>query len=692
MPVEPTRVILSLSTVNSVSYIYLSGTSSPSTKLRTHSSMAIAGFSELYIFLLLAATLQSVLEPVQAQQEYVANHQLDCQNKNFNSTTKGYLKNGPQSSCQSYITFRSGQPYTTPISIGFLLNAVPDQIASINNISLLTAIIPADDQLVVPVNCSAAGPYYQHNATYTRQTDAETYFSIANDTYQGLSTCQALMDQNPVNFLDLEVGMLIKVPLRCACPTSNQTADGVKYLLTYMVTIGDTISAIADTFRVNETSLLDANKLTSEGLIFPFTPLLVPLTTEPTKIQTEVPAPPPAEPPQSPAGPISDSTSSNKWVFVGVGLGVGSFLLLSLCGLVFCLYRRRFKPPPPTKKKPSESSEYSALPEQNKSWSVSLSSHGVRYAIESLTLYKFEDLRSATGNFSESNRVKGSVYRGSFMGDYAAVKVVKGDVSGEINLLKKINHSNIVRLSGLCVHDGNTYLVYEYAENGSLSDWLHSQKHETSFTLSWKLRVQIARDIADALNYVQNYINPSHIHKNLKSSNILLDSNLRAKISNFGLARSLETNGEGNLQLTRHVVGTQGYMAPEYIENGVITPKLDVFAFGVIMLELLSGKEAATKKKEEGEELLYTSITRVFQGDNVREKLKGFIDPCLGSEYPLDLAFSMAHLAKRCVSQDLNLRPSMAEILMTLSKILSSSLDWDPSDEFNRSTSQSSGR
>ena len=95
---------------------------------------------------------------------------------------------------------------------------------------------------------------------------------------------------------------------------------------------------------------------------------------------------------------------------------------------------------------------------------------------------------------------------------------------------------------------------------------------------------------------------------------------------------------------------------------------------------------------DRGEELLSASIKRVFEGDNVREKLKNFIDPSFRAEYPLDLAFSMAQLAKICVAHDLNARPPMSEVLVTLSKILSSSLDWDPSDEFQRSTSLSSAR
>ncbi|XVF06762.1 hypothetical protein REPUB_Repub06bG0078600 [Reevesia pubescens] len=650
-------------------------------------------------FLLLPLLL--LLEFTQAQQGYVNNQQLACEDETKdNNITRGFSCNGEQRSCQSYITFRSEPPfYNTAVSVGYLLGAQATQISSLNNLSADVSPITPKSMVVVPVNCScfstSNGSYYQHNASYTIKFASETYFSISNDTYQGLTTCQAMKAQNPINFRDLDVGDELVVPIRCACPTVRQTQAGAKYLLSYIVTWGDSVSSIAETFGSSEKSILEANELSGDDLIFPFTPLLVSLSQEPTKIELPQTSSPPPSASQIPTVPVVQSKSSKKWVFIGVGIGIGSLLLLCLAGFLFCFCRRQRQarkarpiassPPPksPSNVKPfSDSENYTG-----NSWSVSITSQGVRYAIESLTPYKYEDLKAATGNFSESNRIKGSVFRGSFQGDDAVVKVMKGDVSSEINLLKKINHTNIIRLSGFCVHEGNTYLVYEYADKGSVSNWLHSNKLQTSFTFSWKQRVQIAYDIADALNYLHNCINPTYIHKNLKTSNILLDVNFRAKVANFGLARTIEENEEGGLQLTRHVFGTQGYMAPEYIENGVITPKLDVFALGVIILELLSGKKAA-----EGEELLSASIKGVLEGDNVREKLKNFIDPSLRSEYPLDLAFSMAQLAKICVAHDLNARPPMSEVLVTLSKILSSSLDWDPSDEFQRSTSLSSAR
>lgn len=637
-------------------------------------------------------TLILIITKTQSQQEYVNNKQLDCDNT-YNSTSGNICNSIP--SCQSYLTFKSTPPdYNTPLSISHLLNTPPSLISQSNN---LQQPISNDTIITVPVNCSCSGNgnYYQHNSTYTLKTLGETYFSVANITYQALTTCQALIAQNTYGVRNLVAGLNITVPLRCACPTKKQSDQGFKFLLTYSISEGESVSSIADLFGVDEQSIMEANEL-STSLIFYFTPLLIPLKNEPPQKLTKQALPPETPPPPPLATDNGDSTSSKKWVIVGVAVGVVVLLLLALSVYFLCFYKRRRRqpeiPPPGVKAfTDSETNRVTDFTSKTESWS--LSSEGIRYAVDSLTLYKFQDLQNATKFFSEENKINGSVYRASFKGDDAAVKILKGDVSSEINILKRINHANIIRLSGFCVYKGNTYLVYEFAENDSLHDWLHQQSEKNKnkknsqnsmICLSWIQRVQIAYDVADALNYLHNYANPPHVHKNLKSGNILLNGNFRAKVSNFGLARVME-NEEGNnegFQLTRHVIGTQGYMAPEYIENGLITPKMDVFAFGVVILEILSGREVAG-----GDQLLSVTVNQVLEGENVREKLRGFMDPNLKDEYPLELAYSMAEIAKRCVASDLNLRPNVSEVFMVLSKIQSSTLDWDPSDELERSRS-----
>ncbi|KAL5101666.1 hypothetical protein RYX36_005993 [Vicia faba] len=636
-----------------------------------------------FLTLIILTTISLLFIPkTLSQQEYVGLKQPDCEHT-YNSTL-GNICNSVNS-CQSYLTFKSNPPYNTLSSISNLLNSSPSLLSQSNNISTLQTI-PNDTILTAPVTCSCTGnnKYYQHNSTYTLNILGETYFSVANYTYQTLTSCQALIAQNPYAIRNLTVGLNLTVPLRCACPTKKQTDQGIKYLLTYLISDGDTLSSIADIFGIDQQSILDANELSSTSTIYAFSPISIPLKTEPPKKITKAASPPESPPPPPPKD--GGSSSSKKWVIVGVVVGVVVLLLVILAIFFLCFYKRQQPPPklPPPEVQQLWDSNAKKTTSTTQSWS--LSSEGIRYAVDSLTKFKFQDLQNATMFFSEENKIKGSVYRASFKGDAAAVKILKGDVSSEINILKRINHANIIRLSGFCVYKGNTYLVYEFAENNSLDDWIHSEDLNTT-CLSWFQRVQIAHDVADALNYLHNYANPPHVHKNLKSGSILLDGKFRGKVSNFGLARVMENEDNEGFQLTRHVIGTQGYMAPEYIENGLITPKMDVFAFGVVILELLSGREVVGSDKNNGlgDQLLSSTVNQVLEGENDREKLRGFMDPNLRDEYPLDLAYSMAEIAKRCVHRDLNSRPNVSEVFMVLSKIQSSTLDWDP---LSRSVSQ----
>ncbi|GMP83594.1 hypothetical protein CsSME_00037446 [Camellia sinensis var. sinensis] len=351
------------------------------------------------------------------QQAYIDNNQTDCET-NYSSTL-GYVCNGAVSSSLSYLTFHSTAIYNSAATIGHLLTTDPSEIIQINSVSDVVVVdtFPTDTLLIVPINCScdSTATYYQHNATYVLNAN-DTFFILANDTYQGLTTCQALIGQNPYSYLDLPNGMKVEVPLRCACPTSNQTNASVKYLLTYLTSWPDTIESIGDTFGVDHQSILDANQLSSDSIIYPFTTILVPLKTKPTMINNTAISPPPPPPPPPPSSPklpaipiVNKSNSSHKEPVSNT---------------------------PPNDKKFIESADYTMVPSDRKLWSVS--SQGVQYVVGSLTKYKFEELQEATGFFCETNQIKGSVYRGSFKGDNAAIKVMKGDVLDEINILKQL--------------------------------------------------------------------------------------------------------------------------------------------------------------------------------------------------------------------------------------------------------------
>ncbi|KAG2649148.1 protein LYK5-like [Panicum virgatum] len=654
----------------------------------------------LILLLLLAAA------PARGQQEYEANKQNACYATNASSVL-GYVCNATTASaraCDSYLVFRAAPPlYESPLSISYLLNASVPATAAATGVPAVSPLA-ASRLVLAPVPCACTpGGYFQHNASYTIQFPGETYFILANITFQGLTTCQALIAQNPLHdSRGLVDGNSLTVLLRCACPSPAQAARGVRHLLSYLVTWGDDVTSIAARFRVAARDVLDANSLAADQIIFPFTTLLIPLRDLPTPDMLASPAPPPAPSPPQTAPAPSGGSGSGKWVGVGVGVGCGALALAGILGLLLFRARRRRRQrladggsgrQGKVVLDGSSSAEYGALASGKQTTNTTTSSSSsatrslvasdVRGAVEALTVYKYSELEKATAGFAEERQIPGtSVYRAVINGDAAAVKRVAGDVSGEVGILMRINHSCLVRLSGLCVHRGDTYLVFEFAENGALSDWLHGGGGGR--TLRWRQRVQVAFDVADGLNYLHNYTNPPCVHKNLKSSNVLLDADLRAKVSSFGLARAVSA-ADGGAQLTRRVVGTQGYLAPEYLEHGLITHKLDVFAFGVILLELLSGKEAAFADAETGEEaLLWEAAEEALVADGGedvdRVKVRAFADPRLHGDYPVDLALAVAALALRCVAREPRARPAMDEVFVSLSAVYNSTLDWDPSD------------
>ncbi|CAN6312231.1 unnamed protein product [Urochloa humidicola] len=545
-----------------------------------------------HLLLLLAPAVLMVLPPAAAQQPYEANAQTDCSTNN-GSSVLGYTCRRSSStnsssssprSCDAYLAFRSAPPagYSSPISVSYLLNATAPAVAAANGVPV-SSPVEASGLLLVPVPCACtAAGYYQHGASYVIQSGDETYFTIANDTYQGLATCQALMAQNPAHdSLDLYPNISLAVPLRCACPSAAQAAAGVRYLVTYVLGWDDDSSTVAGRFRADYQAVLHANSLTDDSTVYPFTTMLVPLKDPPPTHNInktdapEAPAPAPAASDQPSTSSTSRRSSSISWrVMFGAGVGCG--VLVSGAVLALSLlwrWRRRRGDHRPNVVLSSE--EYGAANGAKVAAAAAMAATDVRDAVASLAVYEYGELERATAGFAEERRIGGSsVYRAVIDGEEAAVKRVgvDGVLGAEVAVLGRVSHSCLVRLRGLCVHRGDTHLVFEFAPNGALSDRLHGGR-----ALGWKQRVHVAFDVADGLNYLHNYTSPPYVHKNLKSSNILLDAALRAKVSNFGLARAVDAAAAG-AHMTRHVVGTEGYMAPEYLEHGLIGPHLDVFA------------------------------------------------------------------------------------------------------------------
>lgn len=326
-------------------------------------------------------------------------------------------------------------------------------------------------------------------------------------------------------------------------------------------------------------------------------------------------------------------------------------------------------------------------------------------------IFQFKDLSKATDNFSPGKKVGASVYKGKLQKTEMAIVVDKRGASAtnnfvaEIKNLGSVHHSNLVRLLGGCMNGDHVYLVYDYIKGGNLRQYLHSSVSPGFSALpTWMSRIQVAVEVSKGLEYLHHHTLLPTVHKYMKSSNILLDADLHVRIAYFGVAKIRgetetvklkEMKTEGEIQVVEQkphramrrshsikITGTHGYMAPEYVAAGVISPKLDVFAFGVILLEILSGKEPVSFQANVGgtlmkKTLLTDVIMSIFAEQDPKHRLRAFIDPLLRDLFPLDCAIKAAQLARCCVDPSPELRPDMSKVSMTLLQIQMNSQIWD---------------
>ncbi|XP_050161098.1 lysM domain receptor-like kinase 3 isoform X4 [Malus sylvestris] len=312
--------------------------------------------------------------------------------------------------------------------------------------------------------------------------------------------------------------------------------------------------------------------------------------------------------------------------------------------------------------------------------------------IEKPVVFTYEDIFSSTDGFSDSRLLGhgryGSVYYGLLREQEVAIKRMTAtktkEFLSEIKVLCKVHHSNLVELIGYAASDEELFLIYEYAQKGSLKSHLHDPQNKGHTSLSWIMRVQIALDAARALEYIHEHTKSHYVHRDIKTSNILLDGSFRAKISDFGLAKIFGKTSDGEATVTK-VVGTYGYLAPEYLSDGRATAKSDIYAFGVVLFELISGKEAvirtegtATKNSERRSLVSIMQTALRTSPDSVSmSNLKDYIDPNMMDLYPHDCLFKVAMIAKQCVDDDPILRPDMKGVVISLSQILLTSVEWE---------------
>ncbi|XP_074377308.1 lysM domain receptor-like kinase 4 [Apium graveolens] len=584
-----------------------------------------------------------LISGVYAQQNYSGPSVWDCNSTDEAGPSPAFLYtcNGEKKPCRAFLTFRPQPPYASVANISKLTSSDPSELARINNVSKF-AVFKPNVEVIVPITCSCSGQYYQADTSYIL-AEHDTYYTVSTNNFQALTTCDSVSRQNPYDPLELKIGTKLQIPLRCACPTKKQQIDGINFLLTYGVIDDETVTQISDSFKVKRTGVTYANGLSEEAsVLYGETTILIPLEKEPVGPRTRI---------------KSSSLKSKKVVLTGIVTGIS---VAVFCLVLFLFYTRsKHRAYDHTKQKRELPRDLLA---------------GVAHHVDQncLKVFDFDELEEATENFSPENKLGTSVYHGVLRGKMLAVKRMSRDISREVHILKRINHFNLIALYGACEHGNMLYLVYELMENGCLKEWL--RKKTSPNIHSWNCRIRIALDVANGLLYLHNFTSPAYVHKDINSSNILLNRDLRAKIANFSLARSADTGENGNSSI-KFSMETKGYKAPEYLEANMVSPKVDIYAFGVVLLELITGREVVWK--QDGEEILLSeAVLAIMNEGDTETKLQEFIDPCLQMEHPLgyiidqtDLMMRMINLSVACLQVEPSRRLSASKVVSTLMKI-----------------------
>uniref|UniRef100_A0A5B7BUP3 non-specific serine/threonine protein kinase n=1 Tax=Davidia involucrata TaxID=16924 RepID=A0A5B7BUP3_DAVIN len=545
-----------------------------------------------------------------------------------------------------------------------------NDIASYNSEISSQDFVRADSRINIPFPCGCIdGEFLGHVFVYTVHS-GDTYDKVATIYFANLTTTEWLQRFNsyPANRIP-DTNASLNVTVNCSCGDSSVSKD-YGLFVTYPLRPGESLESIANQANLS-TNLLQSynpnvNFSAGSGLVYI-----------------------PGRDQNGNYPPLEPSTGLSGGVIAGISVaGVAGLLLLAVC-IYFSFYRKKKKPKKMLLSAASEDqSLHAARAAGSASDKVTDSSglaDGASPGLTGITVDKsvefpYEELAKATDDFSLANKIGeggfGAVYYAELRGEKAAIKKMDMQASreflAELKVLTHVHHLNLVRLIGYCV-EGSLFLVYEYIENGNLSQHLRGSGGDP---LPWSTRVQIALDSARGLEYIHEHTVPVYIHRDIKSANILIDKNFRGKVADFGLTKLTEV---GSTSLPTRLVGTFGYMPPEYAQYGDVSPKVDVYAFGVVLYELISAKEAIVKTNGSTAESkgLVALFDEVLSQPDPKEDLGKLVDPRLGDNYPLDSVRKMAQLAKACTHETPQLRPSMRSIVVALMTLSSSTEDWD---------------
>uniref|UniRef100_A0ACD5Z8K3 Uncharacterized protein n=1 Tax=Avena sativa TaxID=4498 RepID=A0ACD5Z8K3_AVESA len=285
---------------------------------------------------------------------------------------------------------------------------------------------------------------------------------------------------------------------------------------------------------------------------------------------------------------------------------------------------------------------------------------------------KFTDILKATNNFDKENIIGcggyGLVYKAELPdGSKLAIKKLNGEMClmerefrAEVDTLSMAQHENLVPLYGYCVQGNIRFLVYSYMENGSLDDWLHNRDDDASSSLDWPTRLKIAQGASLGLSYIHDVCNPQIVHRDIKCSNILLDKEFKAYVADFGLARLILPN---QTHVTTELVGTMGYIPPEYGQAWVATLRGDMYSFGIVLLELLTGMRPVPVLST-SKELVPWVLEMRSEGNQVE-----VLDPTLRGTGYEEQILKVLEAACKCVNHDQFMRPTIMEVVSCLASI-----------------------
>ncbi|KAG4383776.1 hypothetical protein GLYMA_13G152542v4 [Glycine max] len=356
--------------------------------------------------------------------------------------------------------------------------------------------------------------------------------------------------------------------------------------------------------------------------------------------------------------PKGSKSSSHVGVIVGAVVAVVVFVVLAFFAGMYALRQKR------RARRSAELNPFANW-EQNTNSGTAPQLKGARW-------FSFDDLRKYTSNFSETNTIGsggyGKVYQGNLpSGELVAIKrAAKESMQGavefktEIELLSRVHHKNLVGLVGFCFEKGEQMLVYEHIPNGTLMDSLSGK---SGIWMDWIRRLKVALGAARGLAYLHELADPPIIHRDIKSSNILLDHHLNAKVADFGLSKLLVDSERGHV--TTQVKGTMGYLDPEYYMTQQLTEKSDVYSFGVLMLELATARRPIEQGK-----YIVREVMRVMDTSKDLYNLHSILDPTIMKATRPKGLEKFVMLAMRCVKEYAAERPTMAEVVKEIESMI----------------------